>query len=413
MRETRTLRFACHFYYTIFGMLGIGMIPPLGKSIEDTFGLDHAQLGSIVGTGALAMAMATFLAGYVYDRAGPRPLLSWGLLLFGGSAMAVAFAPTASIFSTTFVLFYICCSFGNVAVNPLVGWLYREDRSRGISLLHGFQALGRTLAPLMVLAMLGLSGRWSPMFVLSGVMHALCCPLFLCGLNRADAHLSSPERRLIGESASLRSLLDRRLVVALLGFTFSAGYEQVVMIWLPNYLESEAKFSRWTVLSGLTCLLVGYTLVRLTLSWVRWGKRPIVYLALFVIFCAALGLLLYRPDIRLLYPCMFAIGIAVGGFWPTLAGLVYDYVPDGHGRITSLFILFSMTGSMLFLALSGWIADVSDLRSALLCSPACALVYLMIYTWFYPRASRHIDQRAAPNRVQARTASEPVADVQG
>ena len=45
MDSTARQKAVCHSYYVVFGMLGIGMLPPLVKSIEEAFGFTHTQMG--------------------------------------------------------------------------------------------------------------------------------------------------------------------------------------------------------------------------------------------------------------------------------------------------------------------------------------------------------------------------------
>lgn len=64
-------------YYMLFGLVGTGLLVPLVRSFEDTYGLTHGQMGTLTGACSLLFAAAALTGGYIFDRYGPRWVLSF------------------------------------------------------------------------------------------------------------------------------------------------------------------------------------------------------------------------------------------------------------------------------------------------------------------------------------------------
>lgn len=77
----------CHSYFMLCGMAA-GLVFPLVKSFEDTYGISHTQIGILLGASSVLVGLSTIMGGYIYDRKGPRVLLSVGTLLW---ALSTAF----------------------------------------------------------------------------------------------------------------------------------------------------------------------------------------------------------------------------------------------------------------------------------------------------------------------------------
>jgi MFS family permease len=334
--------------------------------------------------------------GVLYDRVGPRGVMTWTALLTAFGAVALALVPAPWLFLPALAAF----QFGNglgCCVNALVGRLYGPDRTRGLSILHGCQGLGRLLAPLLVLACLLLTGMWRSAFIVTFVLMLGWAGLFRFGLADLPEDVARPG--LSDPPVRPRRGLDWRLILGLSGFVFAAGTEATFVLWTPDYLEREAGLPTSQALTALTFTMGGFTAVRLGLGLIRrrMGKAYILTTAAVVV---ASVLLLRRTEApAAIYVLCGLAGAAFSAFWTLLAALVYDRYPARHGTISGWMIVATTIGISGSAALAGTIGDLASLRSALLVSPAAAAIFAAVYCLF-DRLSGKSEQEQPMNPAQ-------------
>ena len=381
MEKTTRYKFLCHSYYLVFGMLGIGILPALIKDFEDTFGFTHAQMGLQMGVASVLFSVAALVGGVFYDRYGARVVMNWTLALCAIAALCIAGAPTAVVFVPALLFLQFANGLGS-CVNAFVGRIYRQDRTRGISLLHAFQGIGRFLGPMVVWGCLAVGGHWRWSFVVAAAAFVVWFGLFFFWFRNFPAHLTASPPPSAGGKGGIANLLDWRLLLGLSGFTFGIGCEGVLINWMRNFLQMEAGFPRNQALLALTLLMAGMMATRLLLGLRRAGAG-----AGFIVCSAALTVAMLLGLTRVtnvfwLQPMAFLLGAAIGGMWPCLAGALFDYRPHRQGTLTGLILIFSSAGAMLFIPTAGKIGDAYGLGKALLIAPACAIIYAIIYCTF-------------------------------
>ena len=92
---------------------------------------------------------------------------------------------------------------------------------------------------------------------------------------------------------------------------------------------------------------------------------------------------------------IFAIlaGVFMSPFFPisiAIGGLMY---PDKKGSLTGLFTVFASSGSMIFPAVCGYLADITgDVRTAMFLLPLVAVIPLVL---FYVKAKKQLTDQLA------------------
>ncbi len=387
----------CHSYYLLFGLLGSGIIPALTKRFEDTFALEHSQMGALLGSVAFAFALASIASGYLVDRYGPSRVLAIAMLGCAGAGALMWWAPTAGWFVAALLAFQGANGLSQ-SINGTVSALYGPRRSAGLNLLHGFQGIGRLLAPLAVLAAIGATGSWRLAFAVSAVVHLAWAGLFHHGLRGVvPTTLNGARFDLRGVG---RVLSFRPIWIALAGFVALMGAEMAAITWVPDYLEREGGFSRDSALLALTCMMVGFTAARLLLGVRGRGVPLSLILAGAVAMVACYAGLVFLSAPWAIFAVTFVMGLAVGGWWPSLAAKLMDAVPEGHGVIGGLCNIACACGLLLFLTGIGRLGDAVGLRWALMVTPVSALAFAALYITF----ARTVDRRSA---LPAPLAAEP------
>ena len=373
----------CHSYYVVIGMVGTGILAGLIKSFEDTYSLSHMQMGTLMSVGAILGAVASLVAGFLFDRYGARSVLLWAMALTAFSAFGILAASVTSIFVVALLSFRFSQGLG-IVVNPLVGHLYYKERSRGMNLLHGFLGVGKLLAPMVVLMCIWVSGQWKLAFMISGILFGLEFLVFFFAMkDPAGLHTPSSSESLTLHQVT-RSLLDFRMLLGMMGFVFLIACETSIFIWIPNFLETEAGFPKATALFALSLIAAGYMSIRMFFGLGRGSmSRRFVLITIFL-HLASFWLIINVHNNIVLLVFSFLLGVSFGTYWPSLAAIIYDYAPSGtHGAVTSLFVIFSNLGAILSGLLVGWLGDIFSLRQALVLAPIGAIIYVIIYSIFF------------------------------
>jgi len=384
----------CHSYYLLFGLVGVGLLPPLVKSFEDSYGISHTTMGIVLGVGAVVLALASLGVGVWYDRRGGRAALSATMLLCAVSALGIYFTRSVVAFVALLLAFHLANGLGSV-VSPLVAKLYAEERTRGMNLLHAFQGVGRLLAPMLVAACIALSGQWRAAFVVSAVLFGIWFPLVWFGLKETPQVRSRQHHDT--SFGAIAALHDRVVMLGVAGFFVLSGCEMTLMTWLPNFLESETQFGKTEALTALTAMMLGYTAIRIVLG-LRRSRVTSLHIALSaIVLAAAFSLATKVSDQYLLYCLAFLMGLCFGPYWPSLAAAIYDYIPWGHGTLTGLFGIGSTTGAFVFVSAVGVLGDIVSLRYGLLIAPVCGILFAIAYYACEVLARRN-RPRIAPGR---------------
>ena len=379
MDHTGRQKVICHSYFLVFGMFGVGLIAPLVKTFEDTYGLSHSQMGSLLGIGLIMLAVWSLIGGMLYDRFGARLVMFCSLILCAASAVAIRTTTSAVAFAAALLLFNSSNGMAQM-INAYVGRLYGygEKRKRGLNLFHGFMGVGRLISPAIVAACIA-SYSWRLSFDIAAVIFVIWAMLFLLGLRRRPGQ-AVPTQASPPEAHSNKGYLrDWRGWVCLAGVAIGTRRESVSISWLPNFLESEAGLEKQTALLALTAMLAGYAFVRIFMGLRR---KKIGYGFVLTSLAAILGgyaLILNFQHPLVLFPVSFLIGFGFGWHWPTLAGTVYDFTHKGHGTLTGVFMMATMTGAFIFLSGAGLLGDIFSLKTAMLIAPACGVVASLLY----------------------------------
>jgi fucose permease len=380
MEKTTRYKSICHSYYLVFGMFGLGLMPALIKNVEETFGFTHARMGLWMGLSSICFSMAALLGGAFYDRWGAGMAMSGVLVLSAVAAVCIAFAPVAGAVVAALLFFNFANGMGSF-VNPLVGRFYRRDHARGINLLHAFQGLGRLLGPVVVWLCLLVTGRWQSTFLVAAGAFTVWLVVAFVGFRDLSLHHPVPPAPHPERKGPARRP-DLTLLLGLSGFIFYVGCEVVLIIWSPNFLESEAGFPKSQALLALTLLVAGMTATRLILGLIRRVARVKFVICSVAVSIAALLFLTNASSALWLQPAAFLLGASIGGLWPYLMAAVFDYRRHQQGSLTGMVMISGAAGAFLFLAVTGKMADAYGLGKALLIAPVLAVIYAAVYCAF-------------------------------
>ena len=192
------------------------------KPIVEHFDWDRSDLGLSVAAFQVVSAIAMFLAGYVADRTGPRPILIAGTLT---SAVGIGFMATIAAPWHALVLYGVIFAIGNGAASVIpVGVMITRTFPNRTGLANSVVISGLSLGQLVMIGSLTaalITLSWQSVFVLLGAAHLLVIPLLFWAIPKAQASsiASRPADGLsVAEAARTPKFWTLLAVYAICGF---------------------------------------------------------------------------------------------------------------------------------------------------------------------------------------------------
>lgn len=380
MHKTNLLnKSICHSYYFILGMVGIGLIPPLVKRFELSYDFSHSAMGLILGIGSLLFGVSALISGALYDRYGGRRIMLFCLALSALTAIGISFSATALSFIISMFLFKLGNGFGSV-INPMVAKLYDENKQKAINLLHGFHGIGKLLSPLLVAACLSITGDWKLALVIAAALYIIWFIIFIFFYKEPGSSDVKKDESNSNDNIKVKEILSGSYpLLGLFGFIIILGNEAILCSWLPNFLETEQGLTVNNALFLLTCIMLGFTFIRLIFGMKGIKADTRIIFITTIIHVISFCFIIYFKEIVIIYFAGFVLGASFGIYWPGLAATLYENITGGHGILTGLIIVASTIGAFLFSWLIGVVADLTSLKQALFMAPACAVIYAVIF----------------------------------
>lgn len=311
------------------GTMGAPLIGPLRESLQTLLGVSRAQFGEAVFVLGLAAGLASLGLVVRFQRTLSRPtFIRWGTLaLLAGMVLFVLVRPAPGPAVAGLAVGWFLLTMGNVArgiAGPVVMDLWRESPHTGVILLHGVNAFGKVLAPLLVV-LVGQELRVNAA-VYSGALALLMLDMLtwprrsvrtLVEIERAQQE--TPEDR-------QRTWRGGLFWAAAVQFGFIAGSEAGVVSILGSFVQQlrpspwpGLENSRWAALV-LIVMQLGIVVGRFVfVGTPRLRERTIIIVCLLCGLFAVPGALGVSPWVYL--PSLFVLGGTFSATYPAFFAL--------------------------------------------------------------------------------------------
>lgn len=360
------------------------------------------ELGFALGSGGLIEVSRNLLnlgvllgAGFMAARYGKIRTLGGGSIIMGIGLALYAVAPN---FGLVLLAVGVVGAGGGAIealVNPLVQDAHPRDSGRYLNFVNGFWSVGVLLTVLLTGRLLADDVSWRLLLTVLGGVSVLSGVLFL-SLKRV-----APPDHSMGSRLIRRNMLDivrrRRFWVFMAAMFFGGAAEGAFTFWTATLVGTEFEGSLWEGGVATAFFATGMMVGRFGSGWLVGQHR----LGALIIGSAAAGagltcLVPLTTSLFELYLLLFAIGLSIACFWPSIQSFAADQLPVDS---TILFILLSCAG-IPGLAFAGWIigfvADQSTFRHAFWIPPMLLLmlaVIMIAIVLYQPRSST--DQKAS------------------
>jgi MFS transporter, AAHS family, 4-hydroxybenzoate transporter len=353
----RRILLLCLGVVTLDG-IDVAMVSYIGPSLISDWGLTKAQLGPVVTSGLLGLAIGSLVAGPLADRLGRRRVIIASLVFFGLMSAATALTTNILWFSTLRLL----TGFGLGAALPNATTLVSEyaparRRSAMMALTYCGMSLGGAVAGYLTNALVQVAS-WHWALVVGGILplaYAVVVaralpesPKFLARhsgrqdelvslMNRVvPEHIPSDTRfsldePTVGAKVPVAGLVARRFrtgtITIWVGFVAAFFIVYLMNSWLP-ILMTDIGFSLTAAATMGLLLQAGGTIGNLGIGWLmdRFGLHRTVAIAM---ACAAVMLVLVAlapQEVIVLGFLIFVLGMftnTVGTGFPILSAAFY------------------------------------------------------------------------------------------
>ncbi|MFB6136076.1 MAG: sugar MFS transporter [Halobacteriaceae archaeon] len=363
---------AAVFLFVFTGAVGFQMRGALLPALQAEFGVTEALLGLVATAGTAGFIVAVLGAGFLAGRVDVRR----ALLGSAGATVACVLLMSAA---PTYGLFLLALLGRGVATGPfraldraVLGHLYPSRRGRVFNLYALVWAVGATLGPLYVTAVLAV-GDWRLAY--AGVAVGFLPALYL--VYRLDLPESVTERAIT--VADVRATLRRPAVGGMAAaLLVSGGIEGTLFTWLPTFAGQF--FGPGRANAVLSAFLLAYVPARLLYSRVV-DRLPTVDLVLalgvavvplaYVTFFVAAG--------PWLFVSVFCLGFVVSGIYPSLSAFGVDAAPEYSGPVNAVATAAAYSGIAVVPPLLGGYAATAGIGAAMrLLVPLAAAFVLVV-----------------------------------
>lgn len=376
----------------------------MADSMMKTFGVSGQGFGVISAFYFYAYAPSQLPAGVLYDRYGPRKLMTFAIILCAlGSAF---FASTDSVFTACIGRFLIGTgsAFSFIGVLVLISrWFppYYFAILAGIAQL--MSSVGAMFGEMPLASLIGHVGWRNASFLLSGVGFILAG--FFWVFIRDYPHQQNqtiPEHYLKDEWQRLVAVCKHAHTWFIGAYAFAIWTPIAVFaaLWGVPYLQEKFQISVMLA-SGLCSMIwLGIGIGSPLLGWLsdRLESRRTALILSAILGLFATLILLYLPGLTLgwTYVILFILGLGAGGQTVSFAVVKENNLLEYVGTASGFNNLSVLIGGAIFQPLVGYILQKSDswrlvdgvhvysissYQSALLVMPLCFLASLIIATF--------------------------------
>ena len=387
-REVGVLVFA-----SFFVAVGFGIIAPTIPLFAKSFGVNNAQVGSIISAFALARFASGLVAGKLVDKFGERLVYTVGIAFVAISSFAAALAQTYEQLLIFRSAGGLGSSMFSVAAGSIILRAVRDDqRARAQSLYNGSFLVGMMAGPVIGGFLTAISLR-APLLVYAFLL--VVASVAGGFLLRNSVLAARPTEKSTAVKTSMRDALAMKPYVIALIISFTTAWvlfgmsRSVLPLFMVEDMKSSASFigvgfTISAVVQGLFLLRAG------RLSDQRGRKFSAISGLIFLGAYVVLLIFTFQPWVFLLSMFIGAFGSAFLSTTPS--AIVGDVLKGKGGQVIALYQMSGDAGAMVAPVVLGFIADHYGFRATFAISALIVAVVIVIATKLPETRSSHLGQ---------------------
>jgi len=387
-REVGVLVFA-----SFFVAVGFGIIAPTIPLFAKSFGVNNAQVGSIISAFALARFASGLISGKFVDKFGERLVFTVGIAFVALSSFAAALAQSYEQLLIFRSAGGLGSSMFSVAAGSMILRSVKDDqRARAQSLYNGSFIVGMMAGPVIGGFLTAISLR-APLLVYAALLVVASAAGGI--LLRNSVLAARPTEKSIAVSTSIREALAMKPYVIALLISFMTAWVLYGMSRsvLPLFMVEDMKSSAGFIGVGFTisAIVQGSFLLKAGGLSDDRGRK----------FSAVTGLTLLGISVVLLaltfHPWIFLLSMFIGAFGSaflstTPSAIVGDVLKGKGGQVIALFQMSGDAGAMVAPIALGFVADHYGFRSTFAISALLVFLVIAVATKLPETRSSHLGQ---------------------
>ena len=329
--------------------LGVGLVAPLIAIVLSEHGADSFKVGLVGTTMFAALTIASFPMGTLTDRIGPKPILIFGLILYGISILLFALMQTTWLFFLARAIEGVGGAAISVTTTTMVSQLSApHERARRMSYYALSVGLGWALGPLAGTLLYGIFLELP--FILCFALSLLAALLAAVLIPKTAPTAHEHETHVTAISANIFVPI---FAGALYGYLMSS-----LVTLIPLYLKAiEVEEREMGII--ITAVVVGTLISQIPIGKAadRFGKRRTL------LICASLltivfAVMPFHTDWKPFILTGGITGALAGSLYPIALAMIGGNVPKERlGAATALFSLAFGIGSLVGPTVSGLAMD--------------------------------------------------------
>lgn len=373
-REVGVLVFA-----SFFVAVGFGIIAPTLPLFARSFGVNNAQVGSIISAFAFARFASGLISGKLVDIFGERMVYTIGVAFVAISSAAAAMAQSYY----QLLIFRAAGGLGSSMFSVAAGSLLLRvvsdsQRGRAQSLYNGSFLIGMVGGPVVGGALSAFSLR-APLAIYAGLLaiSSISAALLLRGSTLAAKPENKSERTSIGAALKLKPYRIALVISFSTGFILFGMGRSIV----PLFMVEDMKASTTYMGVGFTLASIanGLLLLRAGRLSDEKGRRFVAMVGSSALFIST-ALLLLTYDKWVFIPAMIFSGIA-GAYLSTVPGsLVGDVLKGKGGQVIAVLQMSGDFAAMIAPVLLGAISDAGGFRPAFILATILMAAVVLVTT---------------------------------
>lgn len=375
----------------------------MAESMMKTFQVSAAGFGIVSAFYFYAYAPMQLPAGLLFDRYGPRKLMTFALILCAVGSFF--FASTDSLYTAALGRFLIgiASAFSFIGVLVLVSrWFPPQQFALLAGIAQSMSSIGAMFGEMPLAALIEQVGWRNASFILAVV--GLCLAALICFVIRDYPHQPTqpaPKRQFIDEWHRLVDVCSRSYTWIIGAYSFAIWTPIAVFaaLWGVPYLQQKYQISVMAA-SGLCSMIwLGIGIGSPLLGWIsdRCYSRRLALAISSIFGLGATLVLLYLPNVSIswMYIVLFLLGFGAGGQTVSFAVVKDNNPPELVGTASGFNNLSVLLGGAIFQPIVGvilhhsesWLVNgvpvygIESYNRALLVMPCCFLASLIIATF--------------------------------
>mgnify|MGYP000039951639 CR=1 FL=1 len=373
-REVGVLIFA-----SFFVAVGFGIIAPTLPLFARSFGVNNAQVGSIISAFAFARFASGLISGKLVDIFGERMVYTFGVAFVSISSAAAAMAQSYGQLLVFRAAGGLGSSMFSVAAGSLLLRVTSDNqRGRAQSLYNGSFLIGMVGGPVIGGALSGFSLR-APLSIYAFLLavSSISAALLLRGSQLAAKPVNASEKTSIRTALALKPYRIALVISFSTGFILFGMGRSIVPLFMVEDMDASTTFMG--VGFTLASIANGALLLRAGRLSDEKGRRFVAVIGSSALFISTL-LLLLTFNKWIFMPAMIFSGIA-GAYLSTVPGsLVGDVLKGKGGQVIAIMQMSGDFAAMIAPVLLGAISDAGGFRPAFILATILMAAVVLVTT---------------------------------